>query len=73
MKNRLLFFSIPPLQSDVLRAVGSAIKVSGGRTFDVPDLRSRRQAYVLAAPAETAVTCIPMRRRPLRGHTNQVV
>lgn len=45
---------------------------AGSRTFDVPDLRSRRQAYGLAAPAKTAVTCIPMRRCPLRRHADQV-
>lgn len=29
-EKQIIIFSIPPLQSDVLRAVGSAIKVSGG-------------------------------------------
>lgn len=55
MKNRFFFFLVFHLQNDVLRSAGSAIKVSRGawsRTFDVPDLRSGCQAYVLAAPRE---------------------
>lgn len=50
MKNKF-FFLAARLPGDVLCSAGSAVKVSrgaGSRTFDVPDLRSRRQAYVLA-------------------------
>lgn len=45
------FFLASRLPGDVLCSAGSAVKVSrgaGSRTFDVPDLRSRHQAYVLA-------------------------
>lgn len=57
-ENQFFFFIlVSHLQSDVLRSAGSPIKVSRGAgscTFDVPDLRSRRQAYVLAAPRENS-------------------
>lgn len=46
-EKQIIFFLVSPLQSDVLRSAGSAIKVSGGagsRTFDVPDLRSGHRA-----------------------------
>lgn len=76
MKNRLLFFQSLHYKAMSFARWDLQSRLAGGagsRTFDVSDLRSRRQAYVLAAPVKTAVTCIPMQRCLLRRHTNQVV